>query len=220
MKITRLGHAAVLLEGSKTILIDPFLKDNPLASTKAEGLPPIDVIVVTHDHFDHLGDAINIAKQHGSELVCVHEISTMPEITDSGIKVTGMNIGGTYGIDEVNISLTPAVHSVGTGDAAGAVVVMDGTKVYHAGDTALFGDMALIGEVFGPLDVALLPIGGHFTMDVKAAAKAAALVNARVTVPIHYDTWPPIAADPSELKEAYSGEVIILDPGQSHEIGQ
>lgn len=220
MKLTRLGHAAVLLEGEATVLIDPFLTDNPLASVRPEDLPHIDIIVVTHDHFDHFGDTVEIAKKFGSELVAVHEICQKKEVTDSGIKATGMNIGGTYQVRGIGINLTPAIHSVGGSDAAGVVVSINGKNVYHAGDTALFSDMQLIKDLAGPIDIALLPIGGHFTMDVSAAAKAAELLGAEITIPIHYNTWPPIEADPKQLEQIYNGAVAILDPGQSYEIGE
>lgn len=217
MKITRLGHAAVLIEGSRNIIVDPFLTDNPLAAVKLDSLPNIDIILVTHDHFDHFGDTIAIAKKHDAELVAIHELATSQVVQDANINATGINIGGTYTVDDVSISLTPALHSSLTGAPAGFVVGMDGKNIYHSGDTAVFSDMALISELFGPLDVACIPIGGHFTMDIKGAKKAIELLSPQITIPIHYDTWPHIKTDPHLLVEAVSetSKVIPIEPGKS-----
>lgn len=219
MKLTRLGHACVLLEGSKTIIIDPFLTDNPAASVTAEELPKVDIVLVTHDHFDHIGDAVAIAKRDNAQLVVLHEITTIESVQTAGINAVGMNIGGTYRIEDVAISLTPAVHSADHGDPTGYIVTMDGKTVYHAGDTAVFGDMALIPQLHGPIDIACLPIGGHYTMDVHGAAMALELLKPKTVIPIHYNTWPPINADPEELvKRAGMHHVIVLEPGQSYDL--
>lgn len=216
MKITRLGHAAVLIEGTKTIIIDPFLTDNPLASLKPDDLPHIDYIVITHDHFDHWGDTISIAKRDGSTLIGIHEVSVRPDVQEAGITAVGANIGGTYSEEEVSFSLTPAVHSADNGSPVGFVVALDGKAIYHSGDTALFSDMSLIPELFGKLDLALLPIGGHYTMDEKAASEAVKLLKPKVTVPIHYDTWPPISADTDLFtKLAGPAAIKIVEPGDA-----
>lgn len=220
MKLTRLGHACVLIEGSKTIIIDPFLTNNPAASTTLDTLSKVDIVLVTHDHFDHFGDAVAIAKRDNATLVVLHELTTLDAVTEAGIEAVGMNIGGTYKIDDVAISLTPAMHSAEHGYPTGYVVKMDGKTIYHAGDTALFGDMALIPQLHGPLDVAFLPIGGHYTMDVLGAALALGLLKPMVTIPIHYNTWPLIQADPDELvTRRGSCQVVVLEPGESHELG-
>ena len=213
MKITWIGHAAVLLQGSKTIIIDPFLTENPSASMKIDDLPHIDVVIATHDHFDHFGDVVVVAKKFDAPLIAAFETTQLPAASESGIATVGMNIGGTYrGIEGLEISLTPAVH---TGNPTGVVVKMDGKTVYHAGDTALFSDMKLIPELFGELDLAMLPIGGHFTMDTKAANRAIELLQPKAVLPIHYNTWPPIAADPAEL---HGTEIITAQPGDSFEL--
>ncbi len=213
MKITWIGHAAVLIQGSKTIIIDPFLTENPSASMKVDDLPHIDVVIATHDHFDHFSDAVAVAKKFDAPLVTVFDTTQTPAVVESGIATVGMNIGGTYrGIEGLKISLTPAVH---TGNPTGVVIKMDGKTVYHAGDTALFSDMKLIPELFGNIDLAMLPIGGHYTMDVAAANRAIGYLHPSAVLPIHYNTWPPIAADPAELRDT---EIITAQPGDSFEL--
>lgn len=220
MKITRLGHAAVLLEGSKTVLIDPFITDNPLASVTIDQIPKVDFILITHDHFDHFGDTIAIAKRDQATLVGIHEVSVRSDVVEAKITAVGANIGGTYTQDGVSFSLTPAVHSADNGSPCGFVVSMDDKKVYHSGDTSVFSDMKLIPKLFGHINVALLPIGGHYTMDERGAALATEYLKPDIIIPIHYNTWPPIAADTglfTKLCESHT-DVKILDPGQSYEL--
>ncbi len=216
MKITYLGHSAVLIEGSKTVLIDPFLVDNPKAAMKPEQVPHVDIILTTHDHFDHFGQALDIAKRDGATLVAIHEVATQEKVASSKINAVGMNIGGTYVHDGVKISMTQAVHSASMGSPCGFVIEMDGARVYHSGDTALFSDMTLVPSLFGPLDVALLPIGGHYVMDVKQAVLAVELLDPKVVIPIHYNTWPVINADPGAFKVGCgTRSVEVLNPGES-----
>lgn len=221
MKITRLGHAAVLIEASKNILIDPYITDNPMAARKIDEVPTIDYILITHDHFDHFGDdALEIAKRDGATLIAVHEVTVRDDVAKSGVKVIGANIGGTYSDNGVTFSLTEAVHSSGGGSPSGFVIKIDGKVLYQSGDTAVFSDMKLIPKLFGHINVALLPIGGHYTMDEKGAALAVEYLKPDITIPIHYDTWPPIAADTglfTKLCEGHTG-VKVLEPGQSYEL--
>lgn len=215
MKITYLGHAAVLIQGSKTIIIDPFLTNNPLAALKPAQLPHIDFVLITHDHFDHIGDAIEIAKTNNATIVAIHEIATMAEVAKEDITSIGMNIGGTYQVDDICISMTNAIHSAHLGNPVGFVIKIDGCRFYHAGDTSLFSDMALIPKIFGKLDVAFLPIGGHYVMDVKQASMAIDLLQPKIMVPIHYNTWPIIKVDPNELDNfAKDKNIKILLPGE------
>ncbi|MEK7059826.1 MAG: metal-dependent hydrolase [Patescibacteria group bacterium] len=220
MRITRLGHAAVLIEGSKTVLIDPYITDNPAAARKITEIPKIDYILITHDHFDHFGlDAIEIAKRDGSTLFAVHEVTVREDVAQSGIKAVGANVGGTYGEDGIEFGITPAVHSTGSGIASGFVIKLDGMKIYQSGDTSVFSDMKLIPKLWGDIDVALLPIGGHYTMDEMAAALAVEYIKPAVTIPIHYDTWPPIKADPV-LFTKHAGshtKVHVLSPGETYD---
>lgn len=217
MNITRVGHACVTLTGEKNIMIDPFITDNPSAKLNLDQIPKLDYIVCTHDHFDHFNqDVITLAKRDDAKLVAVHELTIKDEVSSSGIETIGMNIGGTYQDDKLSISLTPAVHSAGAGDPSGVVVNQNNTIIYHAGDSAVFSDMKLIPELFGAIDVAFLPIGGHYTMDEPAAAKAVELLNPKLTVPIHYDTWPPISADTGKFIElCKKHKVQIIEPGGS-----
>jgi L-ascorbate metabolism protein UlaG (beta-lactamase superfamily) len=215
MQLTWLGHACVLLKGSKKILIDPFVEGRSVLDTNP------DLVAVTHGHDDHLGETVALAKK----TIAISEIAKY--LKSRGLPVEGMNIGGTIIIDGVSFTMTPAVHSswieeAGTGycggTAAGFVIGMDGIKVYHAGDTGLFSDMKLIGDLYHP-DVALLPIGGRYTMGTAEAMMAAQFIGAKVVIPIHYNTWDKIAADPQPFKRAIEKttdiRVAVLKPGES-----
>jgi len=222
VKVKFLGHAAFLIEGSKKILIDPFLTGNPKAAAKPEELEA-DLILVPHAHGDHIGDAVEIAKRTGAKIVAMYDIANY--IGEQGnVEVVGMNYGPTE-IDGVGIVQVPAWHSssdgkYSIGNACGYIIELDGVKIYHAGDTFVFKDMELFAELYGPIDVALLPIGGHFTMGVKEAAKAVEFLKPKKVVPMHYNTWPPIAADPEEFKRLVGdrAEVIVLEPGETLEL--
>ncbi len=226
MRITSLGHSAFLLEGRDRILIDPFLTGNPHASTTSDKVD-CDIICVTHGHGDHLGDAVDIARRTGAVVACIIEMSDWLEKT--GVKSVGFNMGGTATIRKTKITMVPAFHSSSIGapglefSAAMAVgmVVDSGKVVYHAGDTCVFGDMKLIGELYKP-DVALLPIGGFFTMDPRQAAMATGLINPKIAIPMHYGTWPPIEQDPKEFeklaKKTSKAKIVILKPGEHLEV--
>ena len=226
MRITSLGHSAFLLEGRDRVLIDPFLTENPMASTTADKVD-CDIICVTHGHGDHLGDAVNIARRTGAVVASIIEMSTWLEKT--GVKSVGFNMGGTATIRNTKITMVPAFHSSSIGapglefSAAMAVgmVIDSGKVVYHAGDTCVFGDMKLIGELYKP-DVALLPIGGFFTMDPRQAAMATGLINPKIAIPMHYGTWPPIEQDPREFeklaKKTSKAKIVILKPGEHLEV--
>ncbi len=214
MNITWLGHSAVKIEGSKTIYIDPFLSDNPAASMSTDEITEADVVVVTHDHSDHLGDSFAICKKTGAILVAIHEIAVMAG--EEGITAEGMNIGGTIEANGVKVHMVNALHSCDKGDPAGVVLEMDGKTLYHAGDTALTYDMNLIGEFFQP-ELSFIPIGDRYTMGVRSASKAVEFTRTKKVIPIHYDTFPLVNADPNEFKKLVgdTAEVIILKPGES-----
>ncbi len=216
MKITFLGHAGVKLDfKDKVVIIDPFLTGNPKAPFGAESIDKADIVIVTHDHGDHLGDAFEIAKRTGAVFVSQHELAVLA--SDQGIERTeGMNIGGPISVDGVKVALTPAWHTAGNGDPTGVVVEYEGIVVYHAGDTGLFSDMKLIGELFKP-DIAFLPIGSRYTMDVPQAVKAVEFIRPKVAIPIHYNTFPIIEADPNDFKKLAEKfcQVVILAPGES-----
>ncbi|HZX11608.1 MAG TPA: metal-dependent hydrolase [Acidobacteriota bacterium] len=217
MQITWLGHSAVKIKGTKTIYIDPFLSENPAASISPEEVSVADMVVVTHDHSDHLGDAFPICKKTGATLVAIHEIAVMAD--SEGITSEGMNIGGTVEVKGVKIHMVNALHSCDKGDPAGVVVEMDNKTLYHAGDTALTYDMKLIADFFHP-DLSFLPIGDRYTMGVQSASKAVEFTQTKKVIPIHYDTFPLVNADPEEFKKLVGdkAEVIILKPGESYDL--
>jgi L-ascorbate metabolism protein UlaG (beta-lactamase superfamily) len=217
MKITRLGHSAVKIEGTQTIYIDPYLSENPAASLSPEQITDADIVVVTHDHSDHLGDAFSICKKTGATLVGIFEIAVMAE--SEGITAEQMNIGGTVEVKGVKIHMVNALHSCDKGDPAGVVIEMDDKTLYHAGDTALTYDMKLIADFFHP-DLSFLPIGDRYTMGVNSAAKAVEFTQTKKVIPIHYGTFPLINADPEEFKKRVGdrAEVIILKPGESYDL--
>lgn len=202
------------------MLIDPFITGNPLASCTVDDIPKLDYILISHDHSDHFGpDVLALAKRDGATLIAIFDITQRADVVAAGIQTVGMNIGGTFEKEGISVSLTQAVHSSEHGNSVGLVVRMDGVTVYHAGDTGLFSDMALIPELCGALDVALLPIGGHFTMDEAAAAKATMLLKPKLAIPIHYNTFPQISADPARFTSLCQGcAVRVLEPGQSVEV--
>ena len=215
MEITWLGHSAVKIKGSKTVYIDPFLTGNPAASTSADKIKDADVVVVTHYHGDHMGDAFAVAKKTGATLVGIHEIAV--DAQAEGITAEGMNIGGTIEAKGVKVHMVSALHSAEKGCAAGVVVEMDGRRLYHAGDTGLTYDMKLVGEFFKP-DLSFIPIGDRYTMGIPSAIKAVEFVQTKKVIPIHFGTFPIVSADPEEFKKQAGSlaEVIVLKPGQSY----
>ncbi len=215
MEITWLGHSAIKIKGTKTVYIDPFLTGNPKASLTADEITEADVVVVTHYHGDHLGDSFLICKKTGAVLVAIHEVSV--EGQAQGIEAEGMNIGGTVEVRGVKVHMVPALHSAEKGGPAGVVIELDGKTIYHAGDTGLTYDLKLIGEFFHP-DLSFIPIGDRYTMGIPSATKAVEFIQTKKVIPIHYDTFPIVNADPEEFKKRVGNmaEVIILKPGESY----
>jgi len=226
MKITWYGHSAFLLEGKTRTLVDPFFKNNPMAPIHFEEVH-CDIIAVTHGHADHLGDAILIAQRNNLPIVAIHEIAMYAN--KNHIRSIGLNMGGSTTVKGVKFSMVPALHSGGIDDSnfafSGGVpagfIIEDGKIVYHAGDTCLFSDMKLIGELYKP-DIAMLPIGDLYTMNPEHAAKAAQWIKAGVVIPMHYNTSPSIEQDPKEFKSHVESicdcEVIICEPGKTIEV--
>lgn len=217
MEITFLGHSAVKIKGSKTIFVDPFLTGNPAASTSPKEIREADIVVVTHHHGDHLGDAFAIAQKTGAVLVGIHEVAA--EAQSRGLTAEGMNIGGTIEVKGVKIHMVTAWHSAEKGNAAGVVIEMDGRRLYHAGDTGLSYDMKLIGEFFKP-DLSFIPIGDRYTMGIPSAVKAVEFIGTKRVIPIHYDTYPIVKSDAQEFKRRVGAlaEVIVLKPGGTYNL--
>lgn len=203
-KITFLGHSAVLVEGTdQTILLDPFLLNNPQYIGTLEDLPEIDIIVLTHGHEDHVGDAIKIAEKNNAIIICVVELANYLQQKNENVKFVSLNIGGAYYFPSGDIKMMRADHSsslvneqgipIYLGLAAGVLIHMDDCVIYHAGDTAYFTDMQLLREE--KVDVAFLPIGDTYTMGVVDAIRAANSIKAKKVVPIHYNTFTAIEQD-------------------------
>ncbi|HET6871264.1 MAG TPA: metal-dependent hydrolase [Solirubrobacteraceae bacterium] len=222
MEVRFLGHAAFeLADGNTTVLIDPFLSGNPKASISADDIAAT-TILLTHGHGDHIGDTVAIAKRTGAPAVAIVEIAG--ELGEEGIDVRDPNMGGTVKFDWGWVKLVPAWHTSttpkGTANVpAGLLINFQDTIVYHLGDTCVFSDLQLVGKRH-PIDVALMCIGGHYTMDRVDAVDAAELVGAKTVIPCHYNTFPPIETDAqafkSDVESATRSNVVILDPGQSH----
>lgn len=215
MDITWLGHSSVKIKGSITVYIDPFLTGNPKAAADPTEIMDADLIIVTHHHGDHVGDAYAICKQTGAPLVSVHEVAV--EAGEQGVTAEGMNIGGTIDVKGIRIHMVTAHHSAEKGDPTGVVLEMDGKTIYHAGDTGLTYDMKLIAEFFKP-DLSFLPIGDRYTMGIPSAVKAVEFTGTKKVIPVHYGTFPIIEADPYEFKKLVGdlAEVIVLQPGESY----
>ena len=224
MKLTYLGHSVFMLEeGGFKAIIDPFLKGNPSSPLKPEDVKNLTHIFVTHGHGDHIGDTVELAKDNDALVITNAEISGY--LSEKGVKTHPMHIGGRFKFDFGTVKLTPALHGSAIptengprdgGNPCGFVIEVNCKKIYHAGDTGLTMDMVLL-EV-EDIDVALIPIGGNYTMDITDAIRAVEFVKPKLTIPMHYGTFPVITADPEEFKRKNkTTDTVILNPGQIFE---
>lgn len=228
LSITWYGHSTFLLTtpGGTRIVTDPWLEHNPKCPPGMKRIDAVDLILLSHGHSDHTGDVVSVARSTGAPIVAVYELALWCE--RKGLQhVQGMGIGGTVTVAGQTVSMVPAVHTSSTiendttvylGEPAGFVVRMENGKAfYFAGDTAVFGDMRLIAEMYAP-EIAFLPIGDHFTMGPDGAALAARLLGVRQVVPMHYGTFPVLTGTPERLKalvEPYGIDVLVLKPGET-----
>jgi L-ascorbate metabolism protein UlaG (beta-lactamase superfamily) len=228
LKLTWLGHASALIQttAGQHVLIDPFIKDNPAMPNSKKNLKSVDVMLITHGHGDHLADAVEIAQKHKPKVVGIYELCAW--LQKKGVENTmPMNKGGSQMVGDIRVTMVNASHSSGIddggqtvygGEPCGYVIEFEnGLKIYHAGDTCVFGDMHIIHELYHP-DIALLPIGDLFTMGPQEAAYACHLLKPKAVIPIHWGTWPILTGKPNELKKLVEGmgiEVVEMKPGQT-----
>jgi L-ascorbate metabolism protein UlaG (beta-lactamase superfamily) len=225
MQIRWYGHANIQIsDGQATVCVDPFFEGNPTCTSDWRSIPAPDLVLVTHDHGDHAGQALEICQATGAMLGCV--VGTGARFTGAGLPASqlfagiGFNMGGTVEHKGIRVTMTPAFHSSETGVPVGYIVQMpSGFTFYHSGDTCAFGDMALWGELY-PLDLALLPVGGFFTMDARQAALACKMLKAKALLPLHWGTFPLLASGTEELeaelaKQAPSCRLVRLNPGET-----
>lgn len=226
--VTWLGHSTVLVATPKgtNILIDPFIEQNPKFPKDFKFPEKIDLILVTHGHFDHVADVIPMAKKYNASVVATYELAGF--FQSKGVEnIIGMNIGGTCRHADAAITQVEARHTSGLQDgdkliyggvATGFVITIDnGPVLYHAGDTTVFSDMQLIRELYAP-ELGMLPIGGHFTMDPKTAALAVKFLGVKAVLPLHFGTWPPLTGRPEELEKHLNNpsiKVHKIQPGET-----
>jgi L-ascorbate metabolism protein UlaG (beta-lactamase superfamily) len=228
-KLTWLGHATFRIDtpSGKVILVDPWIQTNPMCPEANKKFQHVDTMLITHGHFDHIADAVDLGKKFKPQIVGIYELCGWLE--SKGVPNTSaMNKGGTQKVGEIEVTMVNAVHSCGIkdgdeivygGEACGYIIRLPGGfTVYHPGDTALFGDMKLIGELYAP-DLALLPIGDHYTMGPREAAMAIRFLNVRHVIPMHFGTFPLLTGRPEQVRQLtqdISGlEIHALKPGES-----
>jgi L-ascorbate metabolism protein UlaG (beta-lactamase superfamily) len=230
--LTWLGHSAfrITTPSGKVILVDPWIQGNPACPESLKRVDQVDIMLITHGHFDHIADAVELGKKHQPQVVAIYETAVWLE--SKGVPNTiGMNKGGTLKVGEIEVTMVNAIHSCGIsdgdkivygGEASGYIIRLPGGfNIYHSGDTTVFGDMKIISELYSP-EVALLPIGDFYTMGPKEAAHAIRLLGVKHMIPMHFGTFPALAGNPDKLRELTKDiaglEIHALKPGES--IGQ
>jgi L-ascorbate metabolism protein UlaG (beta-lactamase superfamily) len=228
IKITWLGHATFRIEtpGGKTILIDPWVMGNPMCPDDQKKFEKIDVMLCTHGHGDHIGDAVALARKHDPVVVGIYELCLWMQ--KKGAKqISPMNKGGTQTVGDIRVTMVHADHSCGIeddgqiiygGEACGYVIQFENNlKIYHSGDTNVFGDMSIIHELYAP-DIAMIPIGDHYTMGPREASYACRLLRPKAVIPMHFGTFPLLTGTPDALSRLVSEmgvEVIRMEPGKT-----
>ncbi len=226
IKLTWLGHATFRMEtpGGQIILIEPWVMSNPKCPDDQKDLKKVDVMLCTHGHGDHIGDAVEIIKKHNPKVVGIPELATW--LKNKGAKqIMPMNKGGTQTVGDIKVTMVDARHSSGIqdgdegvygGEPCGYVIEFEnGVKIYHAGDTCVFGDMQIIHEIYAP-QIAMLPIGDHYTMGPREAAYACNLLKPKTVIPMHFGTFPQLTGTPAELRKLVSSiEILEMTPGQT-----
>src|SRR6202167_3362901 len=224
LKLTWLRHATFRVEtpAGKTVIIDPWIMGNPACPESEKNVKHVDVMLITHGHGDHIGDAVEIAKKHKPQVVGIPEMCGWLE-KKGVVNLLPMNKGGTQAVDDIKVTMVHADHSCGIqdgddfvygGEACGYVIEFyNGLKIYHAGDTNVFGDMAIIHELYAP-EIVMLPIGDHYTMGPREAAYACNLLKPKIVIPMHFGTFPVLTGSPAELKKLVTGmEIMTMKPG-------
>ena len=229
LKVTWLGHATFRIVTPKgtTIYIDPWVMHNPMTPEAEKDVKKCDVLLCTHGHGDHIGDAVALAKKHNPIVVGIYELCLWMQ-KKGAQQISPMNKGGTQQVADFKVTMVNAVHSCGIqeddgsiiygGEACGYVLEFEnGVRLYHAGDTAVFGDMAIIRDLYAP-EIACLPIGDHFTMSPKEASYACSLLRPKTVIPMHFGTFPMLTGTPNELRKLVADmgvEVLDVKPGQT-----
>ena len=230
-KLTWMGHATckITTVSGKVIVVDPWVQSNPMCPEVLKTFDRLDTMLISHGHFDHIADAVELAKKHSPTIVAIYETAVW--LQSKGITtVSPMNKGGSQKVGDLEVTMVNAIHSCGIqdgdkiiygGEASGFVIGLPGgLKVYHAGDTAVFGDMKIIGDLYKP-DVAMLPIGDHFTMGPREAALAIRLLGVKHVIPMHYGTFPLLTGTPDSLhaqtRDVPGLEIHAIKPGETLE---
>jgi len=225
-KLTWLGHATFRVEtpAGKIVIIDPWIMGNPMCPDAEKAVKKVDILLCTHGHGDHIGDAVEVCKKHNPIVVGIPELAWW--LGKKGAKqISEMNKGGTQTLADIKVTMVHADHSCGIqdgdqliygGEAVGYVIEFSsGLKIYHAGDTNVFGDMAIIRDLYAP-ELVMLPIGDHYTMGPREAAYACNLLKPKVVIPMHFGTFPVLTGRPGELQRLIPGvEVVEMRPGQT-----